>query len=178
MSKISDSYLNELVVSGGLVEGGDLHKEDPEELSAVERLMNEFESHEAQEKGIADRYGEIAGKSKNPFIKFLLQLIIADERKHYEITHAMLSTLKGSLNWSRPKDAIYGLSDLEDGELRRLTEDFIRLEKEGVTAYKKLIKESKGYYKDLFGLLFRSMIRDSEKHIEILEFLRRRLKEA
>ena len=179
MSKIPGPYFDDLVVSGGLVNESQLQKADSEELSAAERLMNEFESHEGQEKEIADRYVEISKESKNPVVKFLLQLIIADERKHYEITHAMLSTLKGSLNWTRPKDAIHGLSDdLGDGELLKLTEDFIGLEKKGVTEYKKLIKESKGYYKDLFGLLFQSMVRDSEKHIEILEFLRRRLKEA
>lgn len=178
MSKISDPNYFELVASGGLVDGAKLMEEKSEELSSVERLVNEFESHEAQEKEIADRYVEIAKGSDNPSVKFLLQLIIADERKHYEITHAMLSTLKGSLTWSRPKDAIHGMSDLKDGELLKLTEEFIRLEKEGVTEYKKLIKDSKGYYKDLFVLLFQSMIRDSEKHIEILEFLRRKLKEA
>lgn len=178
MPKIPDPSYSELLASGGLIHGGQPFQEESEEISAAERLVNAFESHEAQEKGIAERYGEIARESKNPSLKFLLQLIIADEQKHYQITHAMLSTLRGSLTWTRPEDAIQGLGDLKDGDLLTLTEEFIGLEKEGVKEYKKLIGESKGYYKDLFVLLFQTMIRDSEKHVEILEFLRKRLKEA
>ena len=60
----------------------------------------------------------------------------------------------------------------------RLTEDFIQVEKKGIAEYKRLTKASKGYYQGLFALLLRSMIYDSEKHVEILEFLRQRLKEA
>ena len=180
MRKLPDPKYGKLVVTNGLVHGAQLQEADSEALSAVERLMEEFESHEAQEKKFADRYGEIAEESKNPLVKFLLQLIIADERKHHEITHAMVSTLRGTLTWTRPKDAIRDLADSggKKGELLRLTEEFIQLEKEGIGEYKKLIKESKGYYRDLFVLLFQSMIRDSEKHKEILEYLRRRLKEA
>lgn len=150
------------------------------EISDVERIMNEFEAHESQEGKFTRQYKEIAEKSKNPLVKFLLQLIISDEEKHHAVTHAMVSTLKGGLTWSRPEDAISGFYDLGEGtdELLKLTEDFIGLEREGIREYKKLIKECKHYYRGLFGLLLQSMIRDSEKHVEILEFLRQRLKEA
>jgi len=43
---------------------------------------------------------------------------------------------------------------------------------------RKLIKASKGEYQGLFSLLFRTMGYDSGKHVEIVLFLRRRLKEA
>lgn len=179
MPKREPNY-DALLASGGLIQRTVPSAEEAEEFSDVERLVNAFESHEAREKEFSHRYGEIAEKSKSPLVKFLLHLIITDERKHHEITHAMLSTLRGSLNWSRPKDAIQGFGDIGDekGELLSLTEEFIRLEKEGIAEYKKLTKESKGYYRDLFVLLFASMIRDSEKHAEILEFLHKRLREA
>ncbi len=150
------------------------------EISEVERIMNEFEAHESEEGKFTRQYKEIAERSKNPLVKFLLQLIISDEEKHHAVTHAMVSTLKGDLTWTKPEDAIRGLYDLgKDGEqLLSLTEGFIRLEREGIKEYKKLIKESKHYYQGLFSLLLESMICDSEKHIEILEFLRQRLKEA
>ncbi|MFQ5917920.1 MAG: hypothetical protein ACE5I0_08945, partial [Candidatus Binatia bacterium] len=54
----------------------------PPEISAVEQLMNEFEHHEDQEGEFVTQYKEIAEKSKNPLIKFLLNLIISDEEKH------------------------------------------------------------------------------------------------
>lgn len=162
-----------------MVLGSEGYPESPE-ISAVELLMGEFESHEMQEGQFLQRYKEIAEKVKNPIIRFLLRLIIADEERHHAITHAMVATLKGDLHWTKPEDALRGLHELgqEKEGLLGLTEQFIQLEKEGVKEYKKLIKASKGYYRDLFVLLFQSMIHDSEKHIQILEFLRERLREA
>lgn len=158
----------------GVVGGG------AEEISEVERLMNEFEAHEGQEAKFVQRYKEIAEKSENPLIKLLLRLIVSDEEKHHALTHAMVSTLKGDLTWTKPEDAIRGLYELGEGreELLKLTEDFIEVEKQGIEEYKKLIKTSKGYYRGLFALLLRSMVHDSEKHVEFLEFLRQRLKEG
>lgn len=150
------------------------------EISEVEKLVNEFEAHEYQEGKFLERYKEVAAKSDNRAVKFLLQMIVSDEEKHHAITRAMAATLKGDLLWTKRDDAIGGLYDLkaDKEKLLALTEDFIGVEKEGINEYRALIHESKGYYRDLFVLLFRSMIRDSEKHIEILEFLRNRLKEA
>lgn len=151
-----------------------------QEGSEVERLMVEFEAHEGDEWHFTQRYKEISERSKNPMIRFLLRLIISDEEKHHAVTHAMVSTLKGDLTWTKPEDAISGLYDLSEGreELLRLTEDFIQVEKRRIDEYKRFTKASRGYYQGLFALLLRSMIYDSEKHVEILEFLRQRLKEA
>ena len=55
--------------------------------------------------------------------------------------------------------------------MREATEEFIRVEREGIRDYKNLLKESSGYYHGLFKVLLESMIRDSEKHVELLEFL-------
>jgi bacterioferritin (cytochrome b1) len=150
------------------------------EISEVERLINEFEAHETQEGKFLRHYQKLAGETDNRMVKFLLQMIVSDEEKHHAITHAMAATLKGDLNWTNPQNALRGLYDLgeEKGNLLEVTKDFIRVEKEGINEYRQLIKESKGYYSDLFGLLFRSMIHDSEKHIEILEFLHKKLQEA
>ena len=150
------------------------------EISEVERLTNEFEAHETEEGKFLSRYKELAGKTENRTIKFLLQMIISDEEKHHAITHAMASTLKGDLYWTNPDDAIRGLNNaVEDKEtLLKLTDDFIGVEKKGIKEYRELIKASKGYYRDLFVLLFESMIHDSEKHVKILQFLRARLNEA
>lgn len=148
--------------------------------SEVERLMNEFTAHELHEAEFIQRYTEIAEKSHNPLVKFLLQLIITDEEKHSALTHAMASTLKGGLTWSRPEGAVSGFYDLgaEKEELLRLTNEFVKLERHQIKEYKKLIKTCKGYHHGLFVLLLRFMNHDSEKHVEILEFLRNKLKEA
>ena len=157
-----------------------LGKPNPQELTEVERLLKEFESHESQEGEFLQQYKELSGRVENPLIKFLLGLIAADEEKHHVITHAMAATLKGDLNWTKPKDALRGLYALgaEKDALLKVTEEFIRSEKKGIEECKKLTKESRNYYRGLFELLLTCAVDDSQKHVAILEFLRKRLKEA
>ena len=151
-----------------------------DDISAVERLLNEFEAHEEKEERSIEQYRKMLGDMKNPVNRFVLQLIISDEEKHRAVTQAMVSTLKGSLTWTKPEGSLEtGADDVaaNNGKLLAVTEEFINLEKEGVKEYKILAKESTGYYHEFFKILLNSMIRDSEKHIELLEFLRGRLKE-
>jgi rubrerythrin len=117
---------------------------------------------------------------KDPAIRFIMQMIISDEEKHRAVMHAMASTLKGSLNWSQPAVSLDGVADETEikNKLTAVTEKFIDVEKTGIRGYKKLLKGSSGYYQGLFQVLIEAMIRDSEKHVEMLEYLSRRLKSA
>jgi rubrerythrin len=152
----------------------------PEGISAVEKLLNEFEAHEAKEEKSIEEYRRALGGMKDPATRFIMQMIVSDEEKHRAVTHAMAATLKGSLNWTKPAASLEGAAD--EAEINRklsaTTEEFIDLEKSGILEYKRLLKESSGYYHGLFKILIEAMIRDSEKHVEMLEFLNRRLKRA
>jgi bacterioferritin (cytochrome b1) len=149
------------------------------EISPVERLLNEFEAHETKEEKALEEYRRLMATLPSPVTRFLLQLIVSDEEKHRAVIHAMIATLKGSLSWSKPEGSLEGTADLAkiNGRLRATTEDFIELERQGIREYKTLVKESSGYYHGVFKLLLDSMIRDSEKHIELLEFVKESLKE-
>jgi bacterioferritin (cytochrome b1) len=150
------------------------------EVSPVERLLNEFEAHETKEERSLEQYRKLLTNMPNPITRFVLQLIISDEEKHRAVIHAMIATLKGSLTWTRPEGTLEGAADLtqSQGELRTITDEFIELEKEGIQECKTLVKESSGYYHGVFKILLDSMIRDSEKHIDLLKFLKENLKEA
>lgn len=145
----------------------------PEGISPVEKLLNAFEAHESQEEKTLEYYRSLIDRMPNPATRFLMQLIVSDEEKHRAVIHAMVATLKGSLTWTKPAGFIEG-NDLAgvNGKLREATDDFIRLEKEGIAEYRNLAKESSGYYHGLFKILLDSMIRDSEKHVELLKFLK------
>lgn len=151
-----------------------------DETSEVERLMKEFESHEAHEAVFVRRYGEIFERMRNPLVKFLVELILADEEKHHKVLESMTSTLKGALTWTRFENAIEGLYNLgqQKDEILNVTEEFIRAERKEIVEYRTLMRASKKYYQGLFALFLAAMIHDSEKHIEILEFLRQKLKAA
>jgi bacterioferritin (cytochrome b1) len=147
-------------------------------ISPIERLLNEFEAHEAKEEKSIEDYNRLVHALPNPVTKFLLQLIISDEEKHRAVIHAMIATLKGSLTWTRPEDSLDGAAGLSslNGSLRATTDAFIELEKEGIRECKTLMKESRNYYHGVFEVLLDSIIRDSEKHVELLEFLKEQLR--
>jgi bacterioferritin (cytochrome b1) len=154
-------------------------KTDADGLSQVERLLAEFEAHEAKEEHALDQYKNLLAGVTQPVTRFVVQMIVSDEEKHRAVTHAMISTLKGSLTWTRPAGSLEGevAPAAAVDELLAVTEEFLDLEKAGLREYKMLLKESADYYQGLFQILLNSMIRDSEKHVELLEFLRGRLKE-
>jgi rubrerythrin len=148
-----------------------------DELSPVERLLNEFEAHEGKEEQSIENYKKLLSEIHNPVTRFVMQLILSDEEKHRAVTHSMVSTLKGSLTWTKPAGSLEGSTD-EQGtnkQLLDMTDEFIELEKTGIKEYKLLLKQSADYYQGLFKILLNSMIRDSEKHVELLEFIRQRL---
>jgi rubrerythrin len=144
-------------------------------MSPIERLLNEFEAHESKEEKSLEQYRKLLGKMPNPITRFLLQLIISDEEKHRAVIHSMIATLKGNLTWTKPEGSLEGPADLAatGSQLRVSTDALIELEREGIQECKTLVKESSGYYHGAFKILLDSMIRDSEKHIELLEFLSR-----
>jgi hypothetical protein len=140
-------------------------------------LLNEFEAHEAKEDKSIEQYRAAMIEVRNPVTRFLLQLIVSDEEKHRAVIHAMITTLKGSLTWTRPEGTLEGAADLamSNGRLRATTEEFIELERQGIRECEKLMDESRGYYHGVFKILLDSMIRDSQKHMELLEFLKKTL---
>jgi bacterioferritin (cytochrome b1) len=152
----------------------------PPEISPVERLLNEFEAHEAKEEKSLEQYRKLLSNMPNPVTRFILQLIVSDEEKHRAVIHAMVATLRGSLMWKKPEGSLESTPELAaaNRELRISTDAFIELEKEGIRECKTLVKESSGYYHGVFKILLDSMIKDSEKHIELLEFLKENLKDA
>ena len=62
-------------------------------------------------------------------------------------------------------------------QLLASVERFLEAERKGIKEYERLKKESQGLYRDVFALLYTTMVHDSHKHIGILEFLRRKLRE-
>jgi hypothetical protein len=56
-------------------------------------------------------------------------------------------------------------------------ESFLDAEREAIKEYGRLKKESQGLYRNVFALLYTTMIHDSQKHMEILNFLRLKLQD-
>jgi rubrerythrin len=150
------------------------------EFSSVQRLMNEFQAHATQEERSLSSYRVIAGETDDPRMRFLLGLIVADEEKHHELTARMISKLRDELAWTRSTALARRGGEHAHAAKRLLAsvESFIAGERKALEDYARLKKQSRGLYRDMFALLYTTMIHDSRKHIDILNFLRARLKES
>ena len=152
------------VIARQRVEDGVWGIPESPEFSSVQRLMNEIQSQTARE-------------SADPLIRFLLGLIVADEERHHELTGRMISKLKDELSSSRPAARPSGEGENREkaDSLLRSVGIFIEAERSAIQEYEKLKQESAGLARDVFTLLYTTMIHDSHKHLGILEFLRDRL---
>ncbi len=149
------------------------------EFSAVQHMMNEFKTHENDEAEWLKTYQKTADETDDPLVRFLLSLIIADEERHHQIIDRMIARLKNDLAETRPEKIFQekqGPAGKNAG-LRAALDRFLEVERNGIKEYERLSKASGGLGHDLFGLLCRTMVHDSMKHIGILDFLRRRLRE-
>lgn len=153
---------------------------DSEGPSKVERLLRHFQEHERKEGQTLEEYREIIERVGNPMVKFVLNLIELDETKHHEVANAMLATLEKNLFWRHPPAAldVFRGVGAEKEELLALVQRFVRLERDGIKEYKRLLSEAKDYYEGLFSVLLRALIQDSEKHLMFLEFLRKYIQTA
>ena len=149
------------------------------EFSTVQRLMHEFQTHESDEARWVAIYKKLAHESEDPLIRFLLNLIIADEERHHEIIHQIVSGLKDELVWTRAETVTVKPPERDKGarEFSKTVERLLAVERDGIGEYEKLAKNTEGFYQDLFGMLCRTMIHDSLKHIDILDFLKAKLRE-
>jgi rubrerythrin len=147
------------------------------EFSSVQQLMTEIHSQTIQEERLLSTYREIAQESTDPLIRFLLGLVVADEERHHELTSRMISRLRDELSLSRagtPQRRASRRSGKAEPLIRSL-DLVIEAERGAIQEYEKLKQESEGLARDVFALLYSTMIHDSQKHVGILEFLRARL---
>ena len=149
------------------------------EFSAVQRLMHEFQTHESDEARWLAIYGKLAHESEDPLIRFLFNLIVADEERHHEIIDHIISGLKDELAWTSAEKRVARPPDQNRRakEFLETVERLLAVERDGIAEYEKLIKRSKGFHQDVFAMLCKTMIHDSLKHIGILDFLKLKLSE-
>lgn len=149
------------------------------EFSSVQRLMNEFQSHATQEERSLSSYREAANETNDPQIRFLLGLIVADEERHHELTARMIAKLKDELAWTRSTGVRRTAGENGERAKRLLVsvENFIAGERKAMADYARLKRDSRGHYRKMFALLYTTMIRDSQKHVDILNYLRVKLKQ-
>ncbi len=154
---------------------------DEKERTTFEQLTKCFVAHERDEQRFLDEYRAISERHENPLMRFLLQMIMADEEKHHAVVHSITETLNSGFSGRRTPEGLPKLGRIsaeEKDDLLELTGEFIQTEKDGIQQYKALLKPSKDLYGGLLVLLIETIIHDSEKHLMILRFIDKKLRDS
>ncbi len=139
-----------------------------------QEIYDHLGRHVETEQEVLEEYAAAAAETDSEAFKYLVSLIIDDERRHHERFAELASTLRSSVTWDSepavPRLAQWGplpervvaaserLLAAEHADARELRELVQKL---------KVVKDT-----TLWQLLVRLMEHDTAKHIMILEFVR------
>ncbi|MDE3074558.1 MAG: hypothetical protein KGJ86_03945 [Chloroflexota bacterium] len=146
--------------------------------SSVEVLLDQLEAQEEAERGLLREYREAAALSEDKGLRFLLRMILDDEVRHQDLIAAMAEDVRGALLWtSRDGLPVIEAMDHPRGPLLDCVERFLHIEREGLRELKELQHEVRDLRAGLLELLVETMLADTRKHVQILEFAQKRLQE-
>lgn len=141
--------------------------------STMRELVELLAKHGSEEGRILNEYERVASSATDPAARYLIDLIIDDERRH----HRMLVDLATAVAWGT-----FGALDSSvpplgwhlDDELVAATRTLRRYEDEDRQELRDLAKRLRPFEETtVWGLVVRLMMLDTEKHATILEFLER-----
>lgn len=137
-----------------------------------------FSNHVRDENYVLEEYSKLAEATVDPGTRFLLELIIADERRHHALFERLGADVRDSIAAGAESQVPPPPTPpVEERQaLLEQTARFLELEREDATSLKELSRELRPVRDDTLWLLLVEMMRlDTEKHLLILSYLQRRL---
>jgi hypothetical protein len=145
---------------------------DPEWWATV---THEFQAHVREETGFLEAYEALVAGCDDETVRFLLELIVADERRHHDLFSSLADAAVAGGGGPTPP----GVTPEEAARLLEPTRRFLDAEREESRKLAALHKELKPLHSDTsWPLIVELMQIDTAKHVRILEYLCERLAAA
>ncbi|HEY9557626.1 MAG TPA: hypothetical protein VIR58_12880 [Acidimicrobiales bacterium] len=142
------------------------------------KIAHAFETHVREETRFLAAYEELCQGVDDPGTRFLVELILEDERRHHGIFERLASSARGDDGIGVLSPPAPHPSPAEARAILAPTREFLEAELEDRRHLRTLAKEVDGVADSLWRLLIELMDLDTRKHVMILEFLRDRLTES
>jgi hypothetical protein len=135
-------------------------------------LVHLLARHGEEEGSVLARYERFASDARSAATRYLVGLIIEDERRH----HRMLTEMANAIAWGQwvpVSDAVPDLDpSMHDPEVLTVTRELLEAEQRDHAELKELRKKLRDYrHTTLWDLVADLLMMDTEKHIRILRFL-------
>jgi rubrerythrin len=140
------------------------------ERELVEMLVQ----HGEKEGELLARYERYASQATSPAVRYLVNLILEDERRHHRLLEELANTIAWGWSDNSPGPATPEMYPrLEDSQaLRRETRALLNFEEADRKELRRLRRELRAYEDTtLWALIVDILILDTNKHKEILRFI-------
>lgn len=151
-----------------------------DEVSAVDAFINSVEGHIEEESKFLHEYSDAIQKHDSPLIRFVLELIMRDEEKHHQLLEQVIGRLRADLGYRSSNsraDKVEFIGHIDTAQMLRLTDRFLDEEGHGIRKMQGILRQAEPFYDGLLLMILRMLIKDSEKHVLMLQFLRAKLQE-
>jgi rubrerythrin len=168
---MDDAYVMNDVATGSSNGSQETPLQAPPGLSVWEhKVFEELLSHIDEEREVLEVYKDAASTTSSKAARFLMELILADEQRHHKLLRDLAETIA-----SFPSEGPVPFLDYKPNPaLQKATRDLLSVERTDLDGLHKLKKELRPVAEtSLWSLLVELLVRDTEKHIEILKFLER-----
>lgn len=148
--------------------------------SAHAELIEMLRSHGQREGSALASYQGLAEQSDDEGLRYLVRLIMDDETRHHHQIADMLNDELHPFRWYEDNPpTVPTMKVRDDPVLRQETDRLLAFEKEDMKELRRLRKELRWSHGNPHGdpllpLLVDLMLRDTAKHIDILQFIRAR----
>jgi rubrerythrin len=150
---------------------GELPLSAPAGLSVWEhKVFEEVLSHIDEEREVLEVYAEAVSTTSSKAARFLMELILNDEQRHHKLLRDLAETIAAF-----PLEGPVPFLDYKPNPaLQKAARDLLSVERADLDGLHELKKELRPVAEtSLWSLLVELLVRDTEKHIEILKFLER-----
>ncbi len=139
-----------------------------------EQLLEHFNEHVQGELGLLEAYMELRDSGPE-YVRYLVDLILNDEARHHQTFLELVNRMRSDIDYRDYEPMVPFLQKGSDVKgLVEATDRFLAFEREDRKSLRQLQKELRPVQNTtLFSLLVKLMELDTEKHIAILDFIRR-----
>src|SRR5579862_2618278 len=139
-------------------------------------LYRHLSTHIASEIDLLTAYKQAADESNSPAFQYLANLIIEDEKRHHRLFEELANALRSDVEMRPIEPAVPDMAGFGDmpQKVVELTNSLLAREEEDAAELRMLSRQLRDVRDTtLWQLLVKIMELDTEKHAEILRFVRK-----
>jgi hypothetical protein len=139
----------------------------------AQRIIDRLHAHMDSERDALSNYARLAEDAPDDHIRFLVRLIVEDEKRHHQLFSQMADSLRRELEHRSPGDLPEMRRTMDTATLRNETKHLLDLEREDIRELQDLRRQvTKVEDTRWWSVLIDIMEADNRKHMAILEFIR------